>query len=135
MNSKVTSAASAKGRTERPNKPSLRTLAQNLIARVRLWLDKLLSFPFALLNQVPILGTFLRSRVAWVLMIFVIGFAAGAAWQSYGGAARKEGTSSDRIKAMSLALSAARQNLDKLANDLRRLEAQGLDVPQRRSAR
>ena len=135
MNSKVTSAASAKGRTERPNKPSLRTLVQNLIARVRLWLDKLISFPLAVLDKVPILGSFLRSRVAWILMIFIIGFAAGTAWQSYGGAARKDGASSDRIKAMSLALSSARQNLDKLASDLRRLEAQGLDAPQRRSAR
>jgi len=131
MTPKVASAASAKSRTERPNKPSLRTLVRDLIARVRFRLDKVVSFASALLNKVPILGTFLRSRVAWVLMIFVIGFAAGTAWQSYGGATRKDGTSSERLKAISLALSAARQNLDKLASALRRLEAQGVDVPQR----
>lgn len=125
MNSNMTSTASAKGRTERPNKPSL-------IASVRLWLAKLVSSAFALLNKVPFLRTLLRSPVAWVLITFVIGFAAGIAWQSYGGAAR---TSSERLKAMSVALSAARQNLDKLANEMSRLEARGLDAPQRRSAR
>ena len=134
MTPKVASTASAKGRTERPNKPSLRTLVRDLIARVRFRLDKLVSFASALLNKVPILRTFLRSRIARVLMIFVIGFAAGTAWHSYGGATRN-GTSSERLKAMSLAVSAARQNLDKLASELRRLEAQGLDTPPRRSAR
>ena len=74
MNPNLTSAVSefSKGRTERSNKPSLRTLVQNLIARIRLWLGKLVSFAFAR-----------------VLMIFVVGFAAGVAWQSYGGEARK----------------------------------------------
>jgi hypothetical protein len=134
MNSRVTSAT-VKGGAERANKPSLRTRVQNLIARVRSWLDKLGSFAFVLLSKVPILGTFLTSRAARALMLCVIGFAAGVAWQSYGGAPKKGDTSSERLKAMSIALSAARQSLDKLANDLRRLEAQGLDVPQRRSAR
>jgi hypothetical protein len=133
MNPNPTSTVSAlpKGRTERSNKPSLRTLLQNLIASVRLWLAKFVSFPFVR-----------------VLMIFVVGFAAGIAWQSYGGAARKAiagwsphlswlapSTSSDRIRAMSLALAAARQNLDKLANEMSRLETQGVDAPRRRSAR
>jgi|SRR5712672_123869 len=74
MNPNLTSAVSefSKGRTERSNKPSLRTLVQNLIARIRLWLGKLVSFAFAR-----------------VLMILIVGFAAGVAWQSYGGAARK----------------------------------------------
>jgi hypothetical protein len=134
-NPNPTSAVSGKSRTEQPDKPPLRTRLQNLIAGVRFWLDKLVSFVFANFNRVPILGAFLRSRIAWVLMIFVIGFAAGIAWQSYGGAAGKSGTSSERLKAMSLALSAARQDLDKLAYEMRRLEAQGLDGPQRRSAR
>src|SRR5262249_61651386 len=58
---------SAKGRAAQSKKWSLRALAQNLIVRARLWLDKLLSFPYA--------------RVA---MIFVVGFAAGAVWESYG---------------------------------------------------
>src|SRR5258708_21041071 len=74
MNPNLTSAVSefSKGRTERSNKPSLRTLVQNLIARIRLWLGKLFSFAFAR-----------------VLMILFVGFSAGIAWQSYGGAARK----------------------------------------------
>lgn len=134
MSPNQTSAVSAKGRTERSNKPSLRTLVQNPIARVRSWLDKLVSFAFVHL-KVPILGRFLRSPVAWVLMTFVIGFAAGIAWESYGGAARKGGTSSERFKAMSVALAAARQNLDKVANEMSRLETQSGDVPRRRSAR
>jgi len=135
MNSGLTSAVSAKGRTERSNKPSLRTVVKNLIAKVRSWLDNLVSFVFAHLNKVPILGRFLGSPVAWVLMTFVIGFAAGIAWQSYGGTARKGGASSERFKAMSLSLAAARQNLDKVANEMSRLEAQGMDVPRRRAAR
>jgi hypothetical protein len=49
MNPNLTSAVSefSKGRTERPSKPSLPTLIRNLIARVRLWLGKLVSFAFA----------------------------------------------------------------------------------------
>jgi hypothetical protein len=138
MNPNLTSAVSelSKGRAERSNKPSLRTLVQNLIARVRSWLGKLVSFAFAR-----------------VLMILVIGFAAGVAWQSYGGAARKAiagwsphlgwlapaatpgGTSPERLKATTLALAAARQSLDKLANEISNLEAQGGDGPRRRAAR
>jgi hypothetical protein len=128
MNANLTSTVSefSKGRTERSNKPSLRTLVRNLIARVRLWLGKLVSFAFAR-----------------VLMIFVLGFVAGVAWQSYGGAARKAvaswsphlawlapagaaaGTTPERLKAMSLALTGARQNLDKLATEISKLPAQG----------
>ena len=128
MNPNLTSAVSefSKGRTERSNRTSLRTLVRNLIARVRLWLGKLVSFAFAR-----------------VLMIFLVGFAAGIAWQSYGGGARKAiaswsphlawlapagapgGTSPERLKAMSLALAAARQSLDKLATEIGKLPAQG----------
>ena len=138
MNPNLTSAGSefSKGRTERSNKPSLRTLVQNLIARIRLWLGKLVSFAFAR-----------------VLMILIVGFAAGVAWQSYGGAARKAiaswsphlgwlapaavpgGTSPERLKATTLALAAARQSIDKLANEISKLEAQGGDVPRRRAGR
>ncbi len=62
MNPNLTSAVSefSKGRNERSNKPSLRTFVPNLIARVWSWLGKLASFAFAR-----------------VLMIFVVGFAAG----------------------------------------------------------
>lgn len=131
MNPNQTSTVSAKGRTERPNKPSVRALVQNLILRAQLWLVTLVSRPYA--------------RVA---MIFVAGFAAGIAWDSYGGAARKAiaswspqlswlapTASSERLKAMDLALATARQSLNKLANEMSRLEAQGVDPPQRRSAR
>jgi hypothetical protein len=133
MNPNPTSTVSAlsKGRTERSNRPSLRTLVQNLIARVQLGLGKLVSFPFVR-----------------VLMIFVVGFAAGVVWQSYGGAARKTiaswspylgwlappaaSASYERIRAN---LVAARQSLEKLGNDISRLEAQSVDVPRRRAAR
>jgi hypothetical protein len=137
MNPNLTSAVSdfSKGGAERSNnKRSLRALIQNLIARVWSWLGKLVSFPFAR-----------------VLMIFIVGFAAGIAWQSYGGTARKamaswsphlswlaplpSGTSPERLKATSVALAAARQSLDKLANEISKLEAQGGDVPRRRAAR
>jgi hypothetical protein len=138
MNPSLTSAVSelSKGRTERPTKPSLRTLVRNLIARVRLWLGKLVSFAFAR-----------------VLMIFLIGFAVGIAWQSYGGAMRKAiaswsphlawmapaagagGTSPERLKAMSLALATARQGLDKLATEISKLPAQDGDGPRRRATR
>jgi hypothetical protein len=137
MNPNLTSAVSdfSKGRTDRSNhKLSLRTLVPNLVARIRLWLGKFVSFAFAR-----------------VLMIFIVGFAASTAWQSYGGAARKavaswsphlswlapapSGTSPERLKATSVALAAARQSLDKLANEISKLEAQGGDVPRRRAAR
>jgi hypothetical protein len=136
MNPNLTSAVSefSKGRTERSNKLSLRAFVQNLNARVRLWLGKLVSFPFAR-----------------VLMIFVVGFAAGIACHSYGGAARKTiaswsshlswlapapgGASPERLKATTVALAAARQSLDKLANEISKLDAQSGDVPRRRAGR
>jgi hypothetical protein len=139
MNPNLTSAVSefSKGRTERSNnKLSLRALIQNLIARIRLWLGKLVSFAFAR-----------------VLMIFIVGFTAGIAWQSYGGAARKAvaswsphlgwlapaatagDASPERLKATTVALAATRQSLDKLANEISKLENQGGDVPRRRAGR
>ena len=83
-------------------------------------------------------------------MIFLVGFAAGLAWQSYGDAARKAiagwsprlgwlapatapgGTSP---KAMSLALATARQSLDKLATEISKVQAQDRDAPRRRATR
>jgi hypothetical protein len=122
---------SAKGRAARSNKLSLRALVQNLIVRARLWLDKLLSFPYAR-----------------VVMIFVVGFAAGVGWHSYGSAVRTTiaswspylgwlappaaSASYERIRAD---LVAARQSLDKLGSDISRLEAQGANVPRRRADR
>jgi len=85
-------------------------------------------------------------------VIFVVGFAAGFAWQSYGGEVRKAiaswsprlgwlapsapaGTSSDRLKATTLALATARQSLDKLATEISKLQAQDADPPRRRATR
>ena len=74
MNSSLASADFSKGRraTESSNEPLLHSRARNLITRARSWLSKLLSF-----------------AIARVLMILFVGFAAGVAWQSYSGAARK----------------------------------------------
>jgi hypothetical protein len=74
MNSSLASADFSKGRraSEPSNEPLLHQTAQNLIMRAWSWLGKVVSFAFAC-----------------VLMIFFIGFAAGLAWQSYRGAARK----------------------------------------------
>ena len=139
MNPNLTSTLSefSKGRpaTERSNDPALRRTARSLITRVWLWLGKLVSFGFAR-----------------VLVIFVVGFAAGFAWQSYGGGVRKAiaswsprlgwlapatpaGTSSERLKATTLALVAARQSLDKLATEISKLQAQDADPPRRRATR
>ena len=109
---------------EPSNKPPLHATGLKLIRRVRLWLGKLVSFAFAR-----------------VLMIFFVGFAAGIAWQSYVGAARKAiaswsphlawvaptaargGPSPEQLKATSVALAAARQSIDKLSSELRKLTA------------
>ena len=113
------------------DEPTRRLAARSVIAKAPLWLGKLFSF-----------------AVARVLLIFFIGFAAGLAWQSHGGAARQAiagwsprlgwlapattaaGASAERLKAMSLALAAARQDLDKLAAEIRRVQAQS--TPERR---
>ena len=121
---------------ESSSKPRVRATIRNLITRVRLWLGKLVSFAFAR-----------------VLMIFLVGFAAGIACQSYGGAARKtiagwsphlawlapatvpSGGSAERFKAVSLALTSARQSLDKLSTEISKLPAQDGDTPRRRATR
>src|SRR5215471_6580444 len=118
--------------SEPPRHPAVR----NLLTRARLWLGKLVSFAFAR-----------------VLMIFVVGFAAGLAWQSYGAAARKAiagwsprlswlapaaapgGVSRERIKAMSLAVGTARQSLDKPSTEIGKLEARDGNAPRRRATR
>jgi hypothetical protein len=133
MNSSLTSSLSefSKGR---PDQPLRRSTVPNLITAARLWLGKLVSF-----------------AVVRVLLIFFVGFAAGIAWQSYGGAGRKaiaawsphlawlapavDGTSADRFKAMSVALATARQSLDKLTTEIGKVQAQDRDVPRRRAAR
>src|SRR6266478_7475362 len=127
MNPNLTSAVSefSKGRTERSNKLRLPATIRNLITRIRLWLGKLFSLAFVR-----------------VLMIFLLGFAASIAWQSYGDGVRKamsgwsprlawlapapapSGSSTERFKAVSLALPSARQSLDKLSTEINRLEVQ-----------
>jgi hypothetical protein len=117
---------------EPSNKPRLLTTIRNLITRVRLWLSKLVSFAFAR-----------------VLMIFLLGFAAGIAWQSYGGGVRKaiagwsprlawvaptaafSGGSAERLKATSLALASVRQSVDKLASEIGKLQEED-GAPRRR---
>ncbi len=137
MNSSQTSSLSefSKSRpaTEPSTEPPRRRTARNPITTSRLWLGKLVSFV-----------------TARALVIFFVGFAAGMAWQSYGGPQRvaiagwsphlawlapagaPDGTSSDRYKAMSLALATARQSLDKLGTEIGKAQAQGGDPPRRK---
>ena len=133
MNSSLTSSLSEFS-IGRPDKPLRRSTVRNLITAARLWLGKLVSF-----------------AVVRVLLIFFVGFTAGIAWQSYGGVGRKaiaawsphlvwlapaaDGTSADRFKAMSLALVAARQSLDKLSTEISKLPVQDGDAPRRRATR
>jgi hypothetical protein len=130
-NPSSSASVSSKGRGELSDKPSLRSLVQNMIGRVRLWLDRLLSFPYAR-----------------IVMICVVSFAAGVVWQSYSGAVRTTiagwspylgwlappaaSASYDRIRADFVA---ARQSLEKLGNDISRLEGQGANAPRRRADR
>jgi hypothetical protein len=118
--------------TESSNKPRLLAAVGSLVTKARLSLGKLVSFVF--------------SRV---LIIFLVGFAAGIAWQSYGGDVRKAvagwsprlawvapaatpaGGSRERLKATSVALTAVRQSLDKLATEVDKLQEQ--DVGDQRS--
>jgi hypothetical protein len=118
--------------TESSNKPRLRTALRSLITRVMLLFGKLISFAFAR-----------------VLMIFVVGFAAGIGWQSYGGGVRKAiagwsphlawvapaaapaSAPSERLKATSVALAAVRQSVDKLSAEISKLQPDD-GAPQRR---
>jgi hypothetical protein len=138
MNSSLTSALSefSKGRRgplEPSSEPPLHPTELNRLTRW--WPDKLVPFAFARF-----------------LMIFFIGVAATLAWQAYGGAARDAiaswsprlgwlapatppaGSSSDRIKATSLALAAVRQSIDKLAIEIGKLQATDQGAPDRISA-
>ena len=136
MNSSLASSISelskARPATDPSNRPGLRTAMRNVITRTRSWLGKLASSAFAR-----------------VLMIFLIGFAAGVAWQSYGNTARKtiaswsphlawvapaaapDSTSAERLKATLLALVAVRQSVDKLSAEVSKLQPED-GTPQRR---
>jgi hypothetical protein len=117
---------------EPSDKPGVLAAVQSGIAKARSSLGKLVSLAF------------LR-----VLLIFLVGFAAGVAWQSYGGDVRKaaavwsprlawiapaatpSSTSRERLRATSGALTAVRQSLDKLATEVDKLQEQ--DVGDQRS--
>src|SRR5690348_4839337 len=132
MNSSLTSSLSdlPRGRAaaEPSNAPPRHRIAvRNLITTARLRLGRLAS-----------------SAVVRLLMIFLVGFAAGSVWQAYGADARKAvagwsahlawiapadapgGTSADRFKAMSLALTTARQSLDRLGTEISKAQAQDI---------
>jgi hypothetical protein len=112
------------------NRPSSK---EPRLTRVRSWLGKLVSF-----------------AVARVLMIFLLGVAAGIAWQSYGAGLRKAIASlsphhltwlapasatadaaAERLKATSLALAGVRQSVDKLAEEISKLQEEDI-APRRR---
>jgi hypothetical protein len=130
--SSVSEFSRSRPATESPNKPGFRTAVRNVITTVRSGLGKLVSLAFA--------------RV-W--LIFLVGFAAGIAWQSYGGAARKTiagwsprlawvapapasaSGATERLKATSLALASVRQSVDKLASEIGKLQPEDA-APQRR---
>jgi hypothetical protein len=117
------------------SEPPLHPSELNLITRARLRLVKLIPFAFVR-----------------VLMIFFIGVAATLAWQSYGGAAREmiagwsphlgwlapppapASPSPEQLVAMSRGLAVIRQNVDKLAADITKLQAIQQGVPDRTSA-
>jgi hypothetical protein len=127
MNTSLASADFSKGRraTEPSKEPILSPAARNLVAKVRSWLGRVVSF--------------VRTRI---LLIFLIGFAAGLVWQSYSGAARRAiagwsprlawlapaagpaGPSAERLRATSQALAAARQSIDRLTAEINRLQSQ-----------
>jgi hypothetical protein len=89
------------------------------------------------------LGKLVRSAFTRALLIFVIGFAAGMAWLTYGSDVRKAvagwsphlawvapaaapaENSRERFKATSVALAAVRNSVDKLATEVDKLQDQG----------
>jgi hypothetical protein len=130
--SSVSELSRSRPATELPNKLRFRTAVRNVITRARLGLGKMISFAFAR-----------------VLLIFLVGFAAGIAWKSYGGEARKtiagwsphlawvapapaySSGAAERLKATSLALASVRQSVDKLASEIGKLQPEDA-APQRR---
>ncbi len=109
---------------ELSSEPPLHPSELNLITRARLRFGKLIPFAFVRF-----------------LMIFFIGVAATLAWQSYGGMVREvmaswsphlgwlapppapAGTSPEQLVAMSRGLASMRQNVDKLAAEITKLQA------------
>jgi hypothetical protein len=123
----VSDFARTRPATDPSNKRHPLAAARSLIKRTALLPVKLVSSAFAR-----------------VLMIFVVGFAAGIGWQSHGDGIRKTvagwsprlawiapapasaAASAERLKATSLALAGMRQSLDKLATEFDKLQAQGV---------
>jgi len=109
---------------ELSSEPPLHPSELSLITRARLRLGKLVPFAFVRF-----------------LMIFFVGVAATLAWQSYGGAAKETiaswsphlgwlapppapaGTSPEQLVAMSRGLAVMRQDVDKLAADITKVQA------------
>ena len=139
MNSSLTSSLSDLSKTrlasEPANAPRRRSILRNLITTARSWL-----------------GRFFSSTIVRALAIFIVGFAAGVAWSDdrtdrkaiagwspylswLAPAPAPGGTSADRFKAMSVALATARQNLDKVAAEMGKVQAQDGDAPRRRASR
>jgi hypothetical protein len=108
----------------------------SVFTKLRSWLGKLASFIFTR-----------------ALLIFLVGFGAGVAWQTYGDGIRKSvagwsprlawvappaasaENSRERLKATSVALAAVRQSVDKLATEVDRLQDQGVGDRQSGSKR
>jgi hypothetical protein len=127
MSSSLAAADFSRGRraNESSKEPIFSQAARNLIAKVRSWLGSVVSF--------------VRARI-W--LIFVIGFAAGLAWQWYSGPVRQAiagwsprlawmapatvtaGPSAERLRATSQALAAARQSIDRLNAEISKLQSQ-----------
>jgi hypothetical protein len=134
MQMSVSELSRSRPATESSRSPGLLAAIGSVFTKLRSSLGKLVSFVFTR-----------------ALLIFVIGFAAGMAWQTYGGDIRKAvagwsprlawvapaATSADnsreRIKATSLALAAVRQSVDKLATEVDRLQAQERSAGDQRS--
>ena len=137
MSSSLASADFSKGRraTEPSKEPLLSQAARNSIAKVRSWLGRVVSF--------------VRARV---LLIFLLGLAAGLVLQAYSGPARKAiagwsprlawvapaagpaGPSPERLRATSQALAAARQSIDRLTAEINRLQSQAASEKRSRRA-
>jgi len=125
--------------TEAATRPPRGAAVRNAIMASRSWLGARL-------------GRLSSSALARTLLALIVGFAAGAAWQSYGSAGRQAvagwsphlawlapatapaNVSPERLRAMSRALATARQSLDTLATEISRMQTRDGNAPRRRSA-
>jgi hypothetical protein len=123
MQMSVSELSRSRPAAERSQRPGLGAAIGSAFAKVRASLGKAVSFVFTR-----------------ALLLLVIGFAAGMAWQTYGAVARKTVAgwsprlawvapaastadgSRDRLRATSVALTAVRQSVDKLATEVDKLQ-------------